>query len=314
MPRSFLAAANGDTMTLQDRHSAASHGPPAPFIVGVGRSGTTLLRLMLDAHPELAIPSETHFLPTLLAEAAGADRALFFRTLTGSETWPNMALGTEELEQALDAVEPFSPAEGLRAFYRLYARRLGKTRWGDKSPPYRRHMATIQRALPEAHFVHMIRDGRDVALSYRGLWFGPGDDIEAQARFWVDEIGRARRQATDLRHYAELRYEDLVADPEASLRRLCQDLDLAFDPAMLAYHRASAERLAETKSAFGPAGSTPRDLDAFLAIHERVSRPPDAGRIGRWRSEMPPEQQRLYEAIAGPLLAELGYETRFRTA
>lgn len=278
---------------------------PAPFIVGVGRSGTTLLRLMLDAHPELAIPSETLFLQSLVKEDVTKDR--FVEIVTSAETWPNMTLDAAELRDVLAG--ELSRADAIRAFYRLYAAKRGKRRWGDKTPYYRVFMRDIARLLPEAHFIHVIRDGRDSALSYQGLWFGPGDDFEKQARFWVEQVGIARAQAREVAHYSEVRYEALVVEPETTLRALCGDLDLAFDPAMLLYHRTAAERLSEFKQPFGPAGRTPDDIATFMAIHDRAKAPPDASRIGRWRTEMSHADRQRYEAIAGPLLRELGYET-----
>ena len=285
---------------------------PAPFIVGVGRSGTTLLRLMLDAHPELAIPGETHFLAEFVAlDSNELTRDRFFRTVTEAQTWPNLALDKAALREALDKVEPFSASEATRVFYRLYARLFGKERWGDKTPTYRGLMVSIQGLLPEARFIHLVRDGRDAALSYRGLWFGPGDDIEAQARFWVDQVSLARAQALELQHYLEIKYEMLIGDPETTLRSICSYLQLSYHPRMLDYYKLAPARLAEFKRPFGPSGKTLPDIKRFLAIHDFTRLPPDPGRIGRWRTEMPEEQQRSYEAIGGRLLRELGYETRF---
>src|SRR5438552_14137884 len=109
-------------------------GPPAPFVVGVARSGTTLLRVMLDAHPDLAIPHETHFLPSVLALGSDASRSEVFRVVAGCETWPDLALDAGDYRGAIETIDPFDAGEALRAFYRLYAARFGKTRWGDKTP------------------------------------------------------------------------------------------------------------------------------------------------------------------------------------
>lgn len=281
---------------------------PAPFIVGVGRSGTTLLRLMLDAHPAIAIPSETLFLQHLVKNGA-TSKERFLEIVTGAETWPNMTLDANELAGALEGA--FSLGDAIRTFYRLYALHRGKPRWGDKTPYYRVFMTDIARLLPEAHFIHVIRDGRDSALSYRGLWFGPGDDVEKQARFWAAAVIAAREQAAALPHYSEVRYEALARDPETTLRGVCAGLGLAYDPAMLGYHRTAEERLSEFKQPFGPKDRTPTDMKTFMAIHDRAKQPPDATRIGRWRTEMSQDEQRRYEAVAGSLLRELGYETVF---
>jgi hypothetical protein len=280
---------------------------PAPFIVGVGRSGTTLLRLMLDAHPALAIPGETHFLHALV-KRDGVTRAKFLEIVTGSDTWDNLAVDAHDLNAALDALSPFSLADAVRAVYRLYAERHGKPRWGDKTGFYLRSMQAIERLLPEAHFLHVIRDGRDTALSRQGLWFGPGDDYAALAKFWVEGVTAARAQAPRLAHYSEVRFETLVTDPRGTLEQICAGLDLAFDPAMLDYHKAAPGRLAEYKRPFGPAGRTPSDIGTFMSIHDRVQTPLDETRIGRWRSDMKAEDRKSFESVAGPLLKELGYD------
>jgi Sulfotransferase family len=285
-------------------------GTPAPFIVGVGRSGTTLLRLMLDAHPDLAIPAETHFLADVLrVEAGDLTRERFFRIATEAPSWANFGMAAEVFRDTLDHVQPFSASGATRAFYELYARLHAKNRWGDKTPPYRASMSGIARLLPEAHFIHLIRDGRDAALSYRGLWFGPGDDVAAQAGFWVEQINLARAQAAGLRHYLEIRYEKLVREPEATLRRICAYLDLPYRATMLDYHRFAADRHAELKSPIGPPTDTHRDVEAYRDIFHRTRQPPDPSRIGRWRAEMTEEERRTYEGIAGALLRELDYET-----
>jgi hypothetical protein len=287
---------------------AAAEPLPAPFIVGVGRSGTTLLRLMLDAHPELAIPAETHFIADLLRPTADRlSRDQFLRVLTQAQTWPNMALDAAVVSNALERIEPFSLSAGLRLFFRLCAGRYDKPRWGDKTPPYRNCMTGIQALLPEARFIHLIRDGRDVALSYRGLWFGPGDGIEVQARFWQEQIAGARQQSTRLRHYLEVRYESLIEEPRATLEHISRFIELPYHPAMLHYHQVAAERLADIKQPVGPPNSALPDLAGFLAIFRRTVNPPDQQRIGVWRREMSELDQRRYQEIAGPLLRELGY-------
>jgi hypothetical protein len=198
----------------------------------------------------------------------------------------------------------------VRCFYRLYASRFGKARWGDKTGVYLTIMTALQDLLPEARFIHIIRDGRDNALSFQGLWFGPGNDFADLAQFWVMRINAARQQAEHLPHYLEVRYEALVSEPERVLRQICDYIALPFDPAMLAHHDMAATRLAEYTRPFGRPG-VPADIEQFRTIYARAATPPDTGRIGRWRTEMPLEEQRRFEAVAGPLLRELGYETVF---
>ena len=140
--------------------------PPAPFVVGLTRSGTTLLRMMLDAHPLLTIPPETHFLPDLI-KAARAERGTegMLEAITSNRTWGDFGIGEEEMRERLAAVESGDGAGAVRAFFAAYADKQGKPRWGDKTPAYMLAVQRIGRTLPESRFVHLIRDGRDVALS-----------------------------------------------------------------------------------------------------------------------------------------------------
>jgi hypothetical protein len=288
---------------------------PAPFVVGVPRSGTTLLRLMLDAHPDMAVPPETYFVPDVLRLCGdgGAPAPDVLALLTSSQRWGDFGLDPESVAQRLPRERPVRRAEALRAFYGAYAQRAGKPRWGDKTPVYLKHMKRIARALPEARFVHIIRDGRDVALSVTGLMFGP-DSVEEAARRWRRKLERARAQAPGLPHYTEVRYEDLVERPEPTLRGVCEYLELGWDPAMLEYHRHAAERIAAIARPRERPGREPIPEGYGPSIHTLTSEPPRQERVGRWRTEMSPEDRAAYERTAGELLARLGYEVGARQA
>jgi hypothetical protein len=293
------------------RRRATAPVPPAPFIVGVARSGTTLLRLMLDAHPLLAIPAETGFLPAVAALAGPTDdpRRDFLDAITALPTWEDLALSRDDLRARLAEVEPFTPADGVRCLFRTYARRLGKWRWGDKTPVHGLHLRAIHALLPEARFLHILRDGRDVALSLRGLWFAPGDTVEAMARHWRERVEAIRAEGAGCPHYLEIRYEDLLRRTRPLLRRICRFLELPFSPAMEAYHEGAAARLDEVTTRYRADGSVLITKEQRLHLHRRTGQRPDPSRCGRWRTEMTPEERRAFEQIAGDLLRQLGYET-----
>jgi Sulfotransferase family len=292
----------------------APERPPAPFVVGVPRSGTTLLRLMLDAHSGLAIPPETHFLPKLIrvcreAEAAGEDpRARVIEFLTGHRRWRDFDLDEAEVRARLGGDGGLTPAVAARAFYDAYAAKQGKARWGEKTPQYLKTLKRIAGALPEAHFIHIIRDGRDVALSLLDVSWGPRT-VEDAAVQWTTQIRRARRKARSIAHYTEVRYEGLVADPEPIVRRICEFVELGFEPAMLTYHQGAEERMAGLARDFDVGGDRPRISAAERAAqHSLVSEAPRTERAGRWREQMDSGAVAAFEGIAGPTLAELGYE------
>jgi hypothetical protein len=278
-------------------------------VVGVARSGTTLLRLQLDAHPQLAIPPETSF-GTVAAQAATIDgpRSLV-DAIMELEAWHDLPLDEDEALALFERVNPWSVANALRAIYRTLAAREGKPRWGDKTPGHVGCMPALAELLPEAHFVHLIRDGRAVAASVRNLPFAPGDgSIEAIADDWRDQIVAGRRAGAALTHYRELRYARLVNEPEHALRELCEFLELKFAGSMLRAHESARRRLEqlpeERPSRDGVVTRAER-----LARHANVMRPPDRGLVSRWRTLLTRDEIGCFESRAGDLLTELGYGT-----
>ncbi len=305
--------------TLRNRRlrGRSEGAAPAPFVVGVGRSGTTLLRMMLDAHPELAIPPETHFANPFI-QASGR---LSFNAKAATATivndqrrrWKDFGLDEAELLATMQAVQPFNTTDALRAFYLLYAAKQGKPRWGDKTPDYVRKMKKLQKTLPEAHFIHVIRDGRDAGLSQNARIAKRGKDPippKEMARRWRKKILKSQDDATEVEHYIEVRYEDLIADTEAVLHRVCEHIELEFDPAMLRYHERAEGRLQEMAGAL-PAkkGRPEREAGERVAAHAMTTKPPDSDRVAVWKREMSAEENAEFEQGAGHLLSDLGYET-----
>jgi hypothetical protein len=286
------------------------HPPPMPVIVGVARSGTTLLRLMLDARRDLSIPPETGFIPALAQlHSQGEElRREVFRTITSAPTWEDCNLSADTFWGALQELAPFTTADAVRTFYRLYAERHGKRRWGDKTPLYCLHLDTIQSVLPEARFLHIIRDGRDVALSVKGLWFAPGNHVATIARDWCSRVETARRLGQRCRHYLEIRYENLVTQPVIELRRACAFLELAYDPRMERYFTGARQRLEEVKTRRNADGTIVITQGERLFIHRFTSSPPEPMRVFRWKREMSADDRAAFVEVAGPLLLSLGYE------
>lgn len=294
----------------------AKRPAPMPFVVGVNRSGTTLLRMMLDSHPELAIPPETHFIPALFdamhtarkeGERMTPDQVVEF--MVNHRRWGDFGLDPDVLAGRISNLKRMRPKFVLRAFYELYAETQGKRRYGDKTPGYVKQMGIVHRALPESRFIHLIRDGRDVALSREGRVAAEELTVERHAKIWKRRINRARGQAPRVKHYLEVRYEDLVEDPETVLRRICEFIELPFDPAMLSYHERSAGRLKEiARDLDDEDGGALRPAQERLQAHQLVTEAPRSDRVGRWREHMDAADVATFEDVAGDLLDELGYE------
>jgi hypothetical protein len=192
-------------------------------------------------------------------------------------------------------------------FYRMYADRFHKSRWGDKTPLYCRHLRRIEALLPEARFIHLIRDGRDAAVSLRKQWFSPGHEIGVQAHYWLDNVTTAREEGSACRHYMETRYEDVVRDAQTELRRICSFIELDYHPDMLRYHERASRRLAEHIGRFRADGTALVTREARLQQQAQAEHPPDASLIGAWRSSLSDDEGCEFQAVAGNLLKELGY-------
>ncbi len=278
------------------------HRNPFVFVVGCPRSGTTLLQRMLDSHPWLAVSNDTHFIPRALkhllpdAHNPPLTEDLVERVRTYKRFY-RLGLTDEAVARAARGADTYRAF--VCALYDAFAAKHDKLLGGEKTPDYVRHLPFLHALFPWARFVHIIRDGRDVALSTLE-WAredkGPGrlplwreDPVATCALWWRRMVETGRRDGLDLgsTRYYELRYEDLVADPEAKLRDVAAFLDLPFSTDMLAFH------VGKTRRAHGLSAKA-----AWL--------PPTPG-LRDWRAQMSAPDRALFEALAGDLLKALGY-------
>ena len=273
-----------------------------PFLifVGSGRSGTTLFRNIFDAHPDLAMTHEAHFIAPMAQHRQryelrpGVDIDRFVADLYANPNFRRQQIPSPDLRTALAAAKPADFAAAVRTVFATYATSHGKSRYGDKTPGYVNHLGLLGDVFPEARFVHIIRDGRDVAMAYldRDEW-GPSTLAET-ALYWRSRVGRGRKAGAALgpECYREVRYEDMVDDPEGTTRSLCDFAGIDFRAEMLDYHERGA--------AFIASSATP---EAFSGLAKPITRG-----MRDWRTQMAPDAVAFFEAIAGELLTDLGYE------
>jgi hypothetical protein len=269
------------------------------LVLGVRRSGTTLLRVMLDRHSELAVPDESYFVPQLAdRHFRHVDPDEFVDDLRRIDTLAEWDVPLEKVRARLTERMPIGAAIGT--VYAVYAEERGKARWGDKTPMYMQNLRLLERLFPDALFVHLIRDGRDAALSFlsmpKGLmtetWMQPRD-VSAFAGQWRAEVKAAQRLGRRVgdRRYLEVRYEDLVGDVEQVLRRISTFARLSYEHDMADYVG---------------------NVDVSSKPHQQsLKRPPTAG-LRDWRLQMSPHDVGAFDRVAGDLLAELGYESHER--
>lgn len=142
----------------------------------------------------------------------------------------------------------------------------------------------------------------------RHLWFGPRDNIETLAREWVKQISNARSAAVAIAdRYIEIRYEDLVADPERIPHKACAFISLKFDAGMLRYQEAAAKRLAELQDLGAADGRVMAYRRTRIDMHRRVFETPNSAQVGRWHRDMTPADVATFESIAGKILVTNGY-------
>jgi len=272
-------------------HPADSFATPgsesfAPVVIGgCGRSGTTLLRMMLDSHRRLCCGPESSLFRRRAIDAGWlADRFGLPRDAVGA------------LRDAAG-----SRADFIQSFAGLCMERAGKARWAEKTPRNIGRVGAVFRLFPAARFVHVLRDGRDVACSLRThprhkvvdgqlVPTGIRRPIAGCARRWVRDIEGSRRWWGDPR-FLTLRYEDLVRDPRPVLERLMAFLGEDWDEAMLAHAAADSPFRDATRFAQNP--------EALGAVSTSA--------LSRWQRDLDARDRRIFKRIAGPLLVELGY-------
>ncbi len=270
-----------------------------PFIVGRGRSGTTLLRAMFDTHPELAVPDETHFIVPLGRQRRhfeSPQRFLvdkFLAEMLPRPGFVKLGLSADVLRRSLEDVPPVNYPQAVRRIFQLYARQQGKTRFADKTPMHVHNIGYLARLFPESKFIHLIRDGRDVTLSYLDVAWN-SDQLGHHALAWKRAVraGRIAGRRLGPDRYQEVRYEELIDQPEQTLRALSCFIHLPYDPVMLRYFERADELVAPM---------------AHPEARQGLYKPPTKG-VRDWRQQMSDQDIQLFEALAGDLLDHLGYE------
>lgn len=299
-------------MTSQELPSAPTlSSPSAPanrdvpfFIVGAGRSGTTLLRLVLAGHSRLHIPPETWFIEPLVRKfsltepLSAADVESAVATMGANYRWPDMGIDIEEILRRASALVNPKLVDVLNLVYRNQLTGAGKPRFGDKTPIYITILPELATLYPGAKFIHLIRDGRDVAMSIIDAhWSGrcyDGKDFD-----WTRAVrlGLAYRKSPHAAQILEVKYEDLVANFEPAVRRICSFLGEEFEPRMLEF-KQRIELVPEREQ----------------HIHGKLQRPVSPDAVGVWRKKLSGFECFIMEACLRRDLLELGYPLRFSGA
>lgn len=284
-----------------DKHARTAPSREPVFLVGVPRSGTTLLSAMLGAHPDLSCGPETHFF-------WGLDRGDASR-LIAPGNWPaaavNFLTGLQDEGQSVPAVYGIDQAglgqflqqrqagvpAILEALTEQFMVRLGKRRWVEKSPTHMNHLESLRRYYPGAPVIHIVRDPRDVARSIlKAPWDWAPKTLNGALILWRDyEAAASRFLASDHRNLL-VRYEDLLTDPQKTLKTICEFIGEDYTDAML-----------DTRSSYDQVNR----LDE--PWKHKVSGAIDKSRVAAWKGKLSEEEIRQSEILLGDRLQHYGY-------
>ena len=273
------------------------------FIVGANRSGTTLLRLILNTHSTLAIPEEVIYLDSYIAGAAieewqspelspAAYQAFVDRFIaTRQEVWP-------ELDPVLLREAILDGPHDLRQPYKIaleqWAAHYGKTQWGEKTPGNLFYVDILLEMFPDARFIHLVRDPRAGVASMQKVDFFPNDVVFNALNRHKHDIAGADflRESVPATQRGTIRYEDLVSDTEATVRTVCEIAGLNFERAMLGFHE-EADRYMKTEAA--------------QSFNATATRPVSPKRLDKWRDQLNTREVAIVETVCAPVFKRYGY-------
>jgi hypothetical protein len=298
--------------------ASAQEKPTPLFLVGCSRSGTTLLASIMEAKFNLAVPLETHFIPYYskllwlwgdLGRRENRQRLVEeififleiwtarnnpYRSFQESRAVSLLAVKEQAMALLVD-IQPFGKM--VEKLFELYAEGKNCRHWADNSSYYYLEpMADWDAHLPDMKVIHIIRDGRDVVLSWLNMPFPPPGLANIAPR-WVDQVEEKRRWGEgNPDRYLEIYYDDLLEAPETVVERIGEFID---DTPNLEPLNLQNSRSARVLSA----GGTHDLLGGGIRKDNRE----------KWKTRMPESEQKFFEYLAGSQLEKLGYPRRFST-
>ena len=281
------------------------------FILGNPRSGTSLLRLMLNSHPNIVVPPESGFLQWWYEKHKAITKeefldenfiSEFVRDILSSKKIEDWELQYDSLITLINKNKPSNYADICSLVYYLYGRNHNKKDFiiGDKNNYYISHTETINTIYPNAKYVHLIRDGRDVACSYIKVGelktqskYKPilPTDIDKIAKEWSSNIKMIDKFIKKVPSI-KIRYEDLILFPETTLKTITQFLSIDYSNKMLNFYL--------DKNNDEPTST----IDWKL----KTKQPIDKTNLDKYKQILTKEEISIFKSIAGSILKQNGYE------
>ena len=270
------------------------------FIIGSGRSGNTLLRSILSGNSDVSIPPESYRIPFAIKkfhifnnrdwEDIVPQVLKEFEDCKEFYTWEiDITDAQKRLENIADSKRTLSNI--FDELFCTYTEKHspGSKIWGDKTPMNTLYLDWIGTVFPRSKFIHIIRDGRDVASSY--LKMERYDTILEAANRWINSIESAQSFGSKIKeNYIEIRYEELVTKPEEVIKDTCDFLDIDYDSKMLD-HTKQVKKLGDTDKEH----------------HSNLSKPISSDSVGKWRNNLSESDQESITKLLHKHLQRLGY-------
>ena len=251
------------------------------FIVGCERSGTTMLRLILHSHANIAIPPQTKYIKKIYK------RRLFWGNLSKHKNrnkiikwfYNNHNKKTKIIDLGLNPndikSEMIKSGNSLGAIlstiFQLYSSQQNKSRWGDKHPYYIKYLDQLFELFPDAQVIHIIRDGRDAVASLKSMLWWKNNSIYSMFN-WQEAIlnGKKAKLKYSSDQFTEIRYEDIIEEPEKNIKKLCYFLEENFSPNMLDFYKIAGTAVPDYK----------------MDWHSDTKQQMNSKKIGRWQNDL----------------------------
>tara|TARA_R110002049_G_scaffold3795_5_gene27665 strand:- start:142790 stop:143659 length:870 start_codon:yes stop_codon:yes gene_type:complete len=278
------------------------------FILGNPRSGTSLLRLMLDSHNDICIPPESHFFLWLESKFGRWDMNHMDAYLedlfnaTKFETWNLDKSALKEFLVARD-IKSYAQLNSLVYYYYAITKKRQITFWGDKNSLWVDKLPQIIKHYPDAFFIHIIRDGRDIACSYKALnskkmdsKYAPKlpNNVKEIAEKWSNSVEGIEGflQKIDSNKKVQIYYEDLLSAPKVTLQKVLDILNLEFLEAQTKYYLKKKNDI---------------EPEAFFAWKEKLTQPLDNSNVGKYKKELTVNEINDFNRLAETTLLKHGY-------
>lgn len=272
------------------------------FIVGSGRSGSTLLRLILASHSRITIPPETWFIIPLIEKVpatsvlTNSEIEKSVEIITNHYRWPDMGIDEQDFRLWVTRLNEPRLKDILNLIYDYHLKLEEKSIWGDKTPPYIKIVPELLLLYPNAKFIHIIRDGRDVAKSFQSKGWN-GKWLFRNVTEWKEAINiyNFLKLSKINSRVHEVKYEDLVLDTQSTVKKICSFLDVSFEPSMLDWTKQAHNKIPGRE----------------LHIHEKIFQKPNKSDVNRFHNELSKTQILIVESYINKELKSVGYKLKF---